>query len=376
MKKLFLSLVLLLLFCNKGDSIFYILNPAALDDPFKKFGFLIMGSDTSPGQVIKAKPLENSKIAGITLGAGLVRLGGATGSPSDSIDKANDFSYFGTFANPANIVKVNNDTLATSTLAIPAPALFFERSVIDETNGFLYAVTRDSAPRYMTIHKIDLSSFTITGTASCGVSVCGSAQRSGSIIFDQANGFIYIGLETTGSVQAPIAKFNTTPSLIDSITVTNLPAGADLYGAVLDTDNNLAYFAGNQSPEQIIEVDLDTFTLTGKTVTTSVNRSLLGIVMVIDPDFEYLYYASNDTVSKINKSTLTEESTIDISASGFGTITSGIIDTKGYYFYLAVQGSPTEIININLLQFTLDTSAIQLESSDPDIDTMVFDDEI
>jgi hypothetical protein len=165
--------------------------------------------------------------------------------------------------------------------------------LMDTTNNKLYVGTDSSFPK---IIKIDGSSFTVAGTLSIG---------------------------STNYV-------NQSGSCIDSI-------------------NGNAYWSAS-NPNNILKVDLNTFTLTD-TLTNPINKALNTAAIDVTNNYAYFGY-SDTTVHKIERLRLSDfswQGTLDFTSGGcwddYGLITGG-------YLYVICY-SPAKILKIQLSDFTL-----------------------
>jgi hypothetical protein len=302
----------------------------------------------------------------------------ATNFPEDYltsgvIDEANGFAYFGTYTSPGQIIKIRLsdftkvDTITLADYSTPAEYLLVS-AVIDTENNFAYFGNFNSNGGQ--IYKIDIDpahTFQKTATLNLGSSYLN--LQTAFIDMSGATNYAYFVTYKNPSV---ILKINLTTFTLES----NLPlTGYAFMGeSVVDTSAGFAYLS-SPSTQYIVKVNLATFSVASALAT---GVSGLSISAVIDTSgaTHYAYFGTNyydSQVLKINLDSFTLSATLTLTA-GDGKLQSAVIDSAGGYAYFAGQKSSGggSVIKIKLSDFTRE-SAITLNADEPYASSAVFD---
>ena len=183
--------------------------------------------------------------------SGMTQIGAIAGPPGDygyqcsAIDTANGYAYFGTYFNPARIVKV---ALGTGT-ATPVRVGFVtlnagensaQCAVIDTANGYAYFGTGGTSTG--TIVKVALGAGDAPPTRVGAVTLNSGEVRLYSAVIDSANGYAYFGTNTSPGIVVKVAlgAGNSPPSRVGALTFNSGENG--LISGVIDAANGYAYF--------------------------------------------------------------------------------------------------------------------------------------
>src|SRR2546425_857842 len=164
------------------------------------------------------------------------------------IDTENGFAYFGTFSEPARVLKVDLSSFRiVDSLTLRQGDDDLNSAVIDPIHGFAYFGTFNGR-----IVKVNLHSFKEVRSVALNGADLGAPLTSA--VIDPQNGFAYFGDYRT------VTKIRLS-SLQAAGSLTLNPGEAEMHSAVIDTTNGFAYFglAGLGHPG-ITEINLSTFT--------------------------------------------------------------------------------------------------------------------
>ncbi|KAJ5078527.1 prolactin regulatory element binding protein [Anaeramoeba ignava] len=205
--------------------------------------FSYFGTFENEAQIVKVN-LEKFQVVNV------LHLNGVSNLQSAQFDYKNQKGYFISFTgNSPAIVKIDLENFVQeSTLNISDN--YRLGSAIDVPNGFLYIFTDPgSNPK---IHKIDLLDFVQVSSLSLN-STTETSPNCG--VIDFGSNLMFVG---TGTSPMKVIKINLTDfSRIDAITCASLEQNA--ISAGIDERNQLAYFLADSYPGFLVRIDLKNF---------------------------------------------------------------------------------------------------------------------
>ncbi len=381
-------------------------------------GFAYFGTNTSPGIVVKVRLADFKRVGALSLPAqgGDVALNKLT---SAVIDTGNGFAYFGTDTSSALIGKISlADFSRVAQLPLNSGEDNLSTAVIDTSKGYAYFGTRTSPAKVV---KIKLSDFTRSGavTLSDGsgadqieknlsASVIDMAREEAYFTTDSSSGLVVrmdiregsfqrIGVRNTGTDKILSAVIDTDNSKIyfatrpDSgsaeigkldiqnfdtapVQVVNTGSSSSLWGAVIDTNNDFAYFGAYEDPAKVFKINVSTadFALAGALTLDSTARNFWAAV--IDQDAGFAYFGSYEQparVAKVRLSDFSRVSTLRLDNTDVG-ILSGVIDTDRGFAYFGTNTSPAKVVKVRLADFTR-VGAVTLQSGESRLTSAVID---
>lgn len=295
-------------------------------------GYMYVGTDTSPGQVIKIRLSDFTRVGAITLS--IDSLWGM------AIDTTNGFLYVsGNIASTTNISKIDLTTFTeTTVLSLTSELYKVNNLVIDISNGFLYIGT-GSTTDPAEIRKINLTTFTQTASLTLN---SGENTIGAGIIY---NGYIYYSARSTGNnaevIQIRISDF----TRIGSVSGVNLLSRV-FFTAKLDLVNGYGYFVSDTT--KIVKVNLSLLTIDSILQMPGINS--FAYSSSISNNYLYIGRATGNKgyIDRIRLSDFTLIDSIEI-YNGNGINGFFIGETFGNFIYFAGYTSPGVISKIRIL---------------------------
>jgi hypothetical protein len=252
-------------------------------------GFAYFGTNTSPTQILKVNISTASFysvfVTSRTLGPG------ETGSGAAVIDTGGGFAYFASTSAPAVISKIRlSDLVRVSSLTLSAGDDFVTAAAIDTGGGYAYFGTNTSPGR---IVKLRLSDFTIADT----LTLASGENSVRSAVLSATNGYAYFGLGTSPGkvIRVRLSDFEALPALTLETNENELVA------AVIDSSGTFAYFGtGGIIPNQVIRIQLNTFTRSAATSLSTPGFDVISSA-VIDAQNEFAYFSVASAPGKVVK---------------------------------------------------------------------------
>ncbi len=308
-------------------------------------GFGYFGTGTSPGIIIKVRLADNSRVGALTLASGENNL---TTAVMDG-----QYAYFGTYTTSAKVVKVDLSTFTrVSAVSLSAGQDYLYASVVDTTNHFAYFGTYTAPGKIIKINTAS-GSFAYVGELDMGsVGANESYFYNNAAVLDTENNFAYFGTYTeNGASGAYVVKINTAPAGFAYVGNIALANGEDnIASAVIDLSGatNYAYFGTDTAPGQIVKVNLNTFTRVGAATGIVAGEDNFTSA-VIDTANQFAYFGTDTAPGKIVKidlATFAKTSTITLN-SGEDYLYSAAIDTSNNFAYFGNANNPGYIIKVN-----------------------------
>ncbi|MDD5731271.1 MAG: hypothetical protein PHU42_00005, partial [Patescibacteria group bacterium] len=314
---------------------------------------------TSPGSLHQHHivKIDTSPLVSPTRDGAILLEPGENNFRKSVIDQTNGFGYFITGNLPARITKVNLSTF------LRADSLLLDESfgavlfgLIDETHQFAYFISGDNK-----ITKLDLSSFTILGTAALA-----TPQVPDSAVIDSVDEYIYLGTGNPRRIYKIDAQTLTLGDIIGFIGAPTLETDYSFTSAVIDTSGptHYAYFAGGTNDAQTTQ-DLVKINLTGFTKVSEMNwdiSSAGGVLSgIIDTTNQLAYFLSGDKIAKIALG-VGDAAPSQISSLTLPITTSGFIGNQDYFdsatnfAYFLTNNTRGDVIKIDLTGFTYNST--------------------
>lgn len=285
--------------------------------------FLLFGTDTIPGKVVKAHVSASGSGMNrqnvLTLPAGEENLQVALA------DVAHNYAYFATGGSPARFVKVEMGGLwdvpvRTAGITLAAGEnIAAQCGVIDVTKGYAYLGTYTSPGRVV---KVALGDGAAPPSRIGALTLNAGEDNLSCAAIDVTNGYAYFGGATTPGriVKAALGSGAALPTRVGSVENAEGPMGT----GVIDSINGFGYFGTNKTNASIIKIALngsDAPAWVGTTFLNSNGRNLVS--SVIDPQRGCAWFAENFTPGRVL--TIGLDTAI---ASFKGSLTLG--QTEGY----------------------------------------------
>ncbi len=296
-------------------------------------GLAYFGTDTSPGRVVKVRLSDFTRVGAITLNPGEDSLYSAV------LDPGAGFVYFGTFTSPGIVVKVRlSDFTRVTALPLHTGENILFSAVIDPGGGFAYFGTITSPGRVI---KVSLSPFTRVGALTLAAAENGVPAA----VIDTGAGFAYLG---TNGNPGKVVKVRLS-DLVRVGAITLNPGENTLQSAVIATGAGFAYFGTWTAPGIVVRVRLSDFTRAGALTLNPEENSLFSAV--IDAGMGFAYFATETSPGRVVRVVLgSSRTTLAATAnpSVFGqpvTFTAavaplGVTDTPTGTVSFAAGGSP------------------------------------
>lgn len=285
---------------------------------------------TSPGTVIKINPDTFASEGILTFEPDEVHVFSAAITPDGST------GYFGTGGDPATLVKVDLDTFTrVDALTLQAGESSIHNITITPDGQTAFLGTSTSPGR---IIRVDLNTFTRTGTLDFET---GENLPISAVMTSDGSKIYYACYSSPGRVvRVDVDLFQR-----DGAATLSAPAP---YRALISPDDSSAYFTMTSSPASLIKVDLSTFNEVD--VLWLETNETLPFGAAISPDGMHAYIATHfpGHVVRVNLNSFTREDALAVDASD-GSPFPLVIQPDGTRLFLGTWGSPSNILEINLL---------------------------
>jgi len=265
------------------------------------------------------------------------------------VDTANRLAYFALDTDPGRILRLNLDTLATSSITLSSADKEnnFGSGVIDTINGFAYFGTNLGPAK---IVKIQLSDFTFVSA----IELPAGEEKLTAATIDEGAGFAYFGTDTG---PAEIVKIDisggTNFTRVGSITLTGGGGVNQVMSAFADIASSTIYFGSNQAPAKIAKIDVTggAFTHTDTLTPGGTDENDFSSV-VFDKANEFAYFGTNAGITgrvvKIDIGAFTRIGAIDTGSTDI-KLTSAVVDTGNTFAYFGTdQQDPAKVLKINI----------------------------
>ena len=303
-------------------------------------------------------PSLSYQTAGLRNAGALILPSNANNLSAAVIDSANGFAYFGTSEGvvPAMILKIRLTDLTLAATLPLNPGEFSVGAAVMDSNGFAYFGIR--APSFPPVSpgsvvKVRLSDFARVGTLNL-TNVPGGAYIQSAVI-DSHNGLAYFGGDGI------IARVRLSDLALNGTLTLPPPANGGLTSAIIDPGNGFAYFGVASAPGVVVRVNLSSFTLAGF---LTLNLSEAGLTSaVIDTARGFAYFGTNPfgpaSIVRIRLSNFTRVDALNLTTGEDGLPTA-VIDEKNGFAYFGTYGNreqpiccgPATIIQVRLSNFT------------------------
>jgi|GEM_PF-3082408 len=314
-------------------------------------GFAYFGTFTTPGQVVKVRLSDLVRLDTLTLNTGENYLSSAV------IDPTGGFAYFGTAYDrtqsdstlPGQIVKVRlSDFTRVSAITLNDGESNLISAVIDPAGGFAYFGTASGQ-----VVKVRLSDFTRVAALDLGSE--GSYYLASAVI-DPAGGFAYFGAAGADSsfnpldlvVKVRLADF----THVADLTLNHVARGYRC--AAIDPAGGFAYFGSNTQPGQVAKVRLADFTPVATLTLNAGENSPTAAVLDPAGGFAYFVILSQNEVVKVRLSDLTRVAAIPLAYPS--NPSSAVIDpAAGFAYFGGTEGGnfgSGKVMKVRLSDFT------------------------
>src|SRR3989344_637265 len=320
-------------------------------------GYAYFSTYTSPSRVVK-----------IALGAGFdppTRIGAVTLDSGENnpwaflIDAANGYGYLGTDTSPGRVVKVSlgsgsNPPTRVGAVTLNAGENYLNAAVIDAANGYAYFGTTYTF--YGIVIKVALGAGAALPTRIGALSLNSGETSIRSAVIDPANGYAYIGTNTSPSrvVKVALGAGAALPTRIGAVT---LNAGENIiYSGAIDAANGYAYFGTLTTPGRLVKISLGSGSDPPTRIaagTTIDSESFLGSA-VADAANGYAYFGTVTSPGRVIKVSLgvgdaapTKVGSLTLN-SGENNLTSVVIDAANGYAYFGTDTSPGQVVKVAL----------------------------
>ncbi len=293
------------------------------------------------------------RLAGIDLEAGQDIVGCGV------IDTVNGYAYFGTYTDPAWIVKValgdgDNPPYVVGAVQLEPGERWPNCAVIDVANGYAYFGLVTNPGR---IVKIKLGDGDAPPTRVSALVLPSLERYLRSAVIDTANGYAYFGTDTNPGrvIKVRLEDGDTTPTRIGSIDLV-VNQERELYCAVIDPNNGYAYFGTFTSPGRVVKVSLGS----GSSLPTRVGAVVLDPgedslgSAVIDTTQGYAYFGTFTSPGRVvrvalgagsNPPTRVDAVTLD---PGEDFLTRSDIDLNAGFAYFGTFATPGFLVKVAL----------------------------
>ncbi|KAJ5074551.1 protein nirf [Anaeramoeba ignava] len=315
--------------------------------------FLYLGSATIPCFILRFSLPNLTLVDSVTFNT--------TNSLSNlMIDEKNQIGYLVYPNVPASVAKINltDFSLINSTSLISTYA-YIEFSYINRNASYAYFISEFGN---RIISKLDLEKFEVCQYSNLTRTIILST------IWDDFNGFLYLGLETS---PAEISKINLTDfSQVDSLM---LAIGDNfVITSVFDSQRGLGYFGSNDVYATISRVNISTMSYIDSIHFENREDKIIG--SLIDEKRGFLYFSmitNPGIIAKIDLDTFTHVDSFQFNKDENYSF-SNIIDQNNGFAYFGLYTNPGVIVKIDLDTFTR-VDSIQLNENEGYLFTALID---
>jgi len=336
----------------------------ALMDPTA--GYMYLGTNSSPGYVIKVRLSDFSRVGAIALDPA----DGDILSGVIDLTSGSGYAYFGTEASPARVVKIDLGTFEVAdvmTLATGENSLL--SAVIDPVAGYAYFASSWTPPK---IIRISLVSF----TRDAVLDVTSTTKSIRSAAIDPVGGYAYFGagwIQVGDAVKVRLSDF----TVVDTLTFAS--GETSPVSAVIDPSAGFLYFGTRDSPGKVVKIDLTSFTRVGSLTLNSYENWLTSAVIDTAGGYAYFGTQTNDPrVIKVDLSTFTRDSGTQYSFTNGRYFYAGAIDTGSGFAYFSggttTASGPAVVSKIRLSDLVR-TDGLTLSQGENLPSTAVLDDQ-
>ncbi len=294
-------------------------------------GYAYFGTYTAPGRVVKvalgAGATAPTWVGSVTLSTGEDALASATGNP------ATGYILFGTDTSPGRVVKVA--TGAGAALPSRASALPLNTgennlrcAVSDLGDGYAYFGTY-TLPG--TVVKVLIGAGAAAPTRTAALALNSGDNLLTSAVTDAASNYAYFGTNTSPGIVVKVAlgAAAAAPTRLGSVTLNS--GENSLSTARLDLASGYAYFGTNTSPGTLVRVALGAAgaapTRLGAVTLNSGENSLSGMLVDLSAGFAYL--STNTTPGSLVRVGLSQKGFLK--ATKFTLMENGGVGSVSFY---------------------------------------------
>jgi len=286
------------------------------------------------------------------------------------VDSDAGFAYYFTNTTPANVVKVQiSDHTRVGVLTLNTDEDAVRSAAIDLTNGFMYAVTRDSGAIAKVI-KIKLSDFTRVGALTLN----SGETQVWAIVIDEANDTSYVS-----SAQSPskIIKIDNNGAGVPTRTgaVTLNTGENNVFSMCIDNTNQFLYAHCDTAPSIVVKVNTAPAGFARDSALTLATNNSAQLGAQIDLSNGFAYFLSGLTtpvITKVDLSDLSEDSTLSLSSGDAPNAAGMVLDTRSECIYIGTEEVTADIKVVTLSSFTV-TDTLVLNSGDDYIYSLGLD---
>jgi hypothetical protein len=306
---------------------------SAVVDPGGRYAYF--GTSTPPAQIIKVDLQTLQRVDAITLPGG-------SGEDVESflfagvIDPAGHFAYFGTGSYPAKIVKIDLDHFErVDALTLDLGEDVTRSAAIDPAGHFAYFGT-DTEPVH--IVKIDLTTFERVGAIDPDPTL---SYVDSAAAIDPSGQFAYFGVQFGSIVKIDLANFARVGSVDTGV-------GTLLASALVDHNGQFAYFSTEDAPGRIVKLDLASFTVSDMLTLASGEDRPAAAALAADGAFAY--YGTKQTspghVVKIDLATFSRVGAITLN-QGENDLRSVVVDPVSGALFFGAATFPGQIVKVS-----------------------------
>ncbi|MBI5374152.1 MAG: hypothetical protein HZA77_01880 [Candidatus Schekmanbacteria bacterium] len=314
-------------------------------------GFAYFGTNTAPGEIIKIRLSDFSKVDAISLAD--YSNPGEYFLTSAVIDPIEGYAYFANnYGSSGLIFKIDINPSHTfrhvATLTLGSGENALKTAVIDTSGSTHYAYFGTNTTPGKVI-KVNLSTFSKESAITFAT---GENQVSTSVI-DAGNGFAYFGLNTN---PAKVIKVDINPvNTFQKISTISVSSTLGFLSSAIDTIDGYAYFGEGQTWSKIVKVRLSDFTVSASSSASNIDGKMTTAAIDTSGLVHYAYFVGDRTtggtrIVKFNLNSFTRAAVIDLTPDE-DSAQSSVIDTSAGYLYLGMHTVPGKIAKINLASF-------------------------
>jgi hypothetical protein len=285
---------------------------------------------------------------------------------SADIDVADGWAFFGTYTNPAKIVKIKLGEGAAAPQRLdgltldPSDGGYLRCGVVDDVGGYGYFAPAVSPGKIVKFH---LGSNTATMRKIGTLVLASNEDYPRTAVVDPVYRYAYFGMNTVsgGVVKVKLTTGDTLPVRIGHAPVQGNEW--NLASSVLDMVHGFAYFgtarvnSAGPTPAHVIKINLgvgDTApSYIGNTALSGAEDSLWNGAM-IDPESGHAWWITNTPSRKVVKTRLFADNTLPLRLNALDLKLDGsspgaaVIDQVNRYAYVADNGWPATITQVDL----------------------------
>ncbi len=308
---------------------------SAVIDPAGRYAYF--GTSSPPGQLVKVDLQTWQRVGSIVM----PDIEGGSGEGflfSGVIESSGKYAYFGTGTYPAKVIKIDLEHFKrVDAITMEQGEDVLRAAVIDPAGRFAYFAS-DTAP--VSIIKIDLQTFTRAGALVLGDDQS-YTQRAATI--DHQGRFAYFGVNWGTVVKIDLTNF----TAVNSIDTIDPSLGTMLGSALIDPDDQYAYFGTSEDPGRIVKIDLATFTQTG--LLTLADGEARPAAAVMSPDGSFAYFGTLQTapgrVVKVDLATFARAGAITLN-TGEDDLRAAVANPINGELYFAAATFPGQVIKV------------------------------